>query len=154
MSVWKNAPQTLRQILDMSQHHGDLEFLVYEDQRYTFREHYAIVATLAHRLTESVAKGDRVAIAARNLPQWVMAFWASAAIGAIVTPLNAWWTTDELSYGLHDSGSSLLFVDEERLDRIYDLLNDLPVLATVVVMGDPDRPTALRAAPASIDCLL
>jgi long-chain acyl-CoA synthetase len=147
MSVWKNAPQTLRQILDMSQHHGDLEFLVYEDQRYTFREHYAIVATLAHRLTESVAKGDRVAIAARNLPQWVMAFWASAAIGAIVTPLNAWWTTDELSYGLHDSESSLLFVDEERLDRIYDLLNDLPVLATVVVMGDPDRPTALRAHP-------
>jgi long-chain acyl-CoA synthetase len=147
MTVWKNAPQTLRQILDMSQRHGDLEFLIYEDQRYTFREHYAIVATLAHRLTERVAKGDRVAIAARNLPQWVMAFWASAAVGAIVTPLNAWWTKDELSYGLQDSGSSLLFVDEERLERIYELLNDLPDLATVVVIGDPERRAPLRPHP-------
>jgi long-chain acyl-CoA synthetase len=147
MTVWKNAPQTLRQILDMSQHHGDLEFLVYENQRYTFREHYALVATLAHRLIERVAKGDRVAIAARNLPQWVMAFWASVSVGAIVTPLNAWWTSEELSYGLHDSGSSLLFVDEERLERIYELLNDLPDVTTVVVMGDPERSVPLRPHP-------
>src|ERR1700722_16437380 len=107
MTVWKNAPSTLRQMLDMSQRHGDLEFLVYEDQRYTFSEHYAIVATLAYRLRDHVTKGDRVAIAARNLPQWVMAFWSAVTVGAIVTPLNAWWTSDELSYGLRDSGLSL-----------------------------------------------
>src|ERR1700683_5524331 len=85
MTVWKNAPSSLRQMLDASLQHGDREFLVYEDQRYTFREHYAIVSTLAHRLTGLVTKGDRVAIASRNLPQWSMAFWAAAAVGAIVT---------------------------------------------------------------------
>jgi long-chain acyl-CoA synthetase len=147
MTVWKNAPQTLRQMLDMSQRHGDLEFLVYEDQRYTFAEHYAIVATLAHRLREYVTKGERVTIAARNLPQWVMAFWASVTVGAIVTPLNAWWTSDELSYGLRDSGSSLLFVDEERLERVFELIDDLPDLATIVVLGDPSRTVSLRAHP-------
>jgi long-chain acyl-CoA synthetase len=147
MTVWKNAPQTLRQMLDMSQRHGDLEFLVYEDQRYTFAQHYAIVATLAHRLREYVTKGERVTIAARNLPQWVMAFWASVTVGAIVTPLNAWWTSDELSYGLRDSGSSLLFVDEERLERVFELIDDLPDLATIVVLGDPSRTVSLRAHP-------
>jgi long-chain acyl-CoA synthetase len=147
MTVWKNAPQTLRQMLDMSQRHGDLEFLVYEDQRYTFAQHYAIVATLAHRLREHVSKGERVAIAARNLPQWVMAFWASVTVGAIVTPLNAWWTSEELSYGLRDSGSSLLFVDEERLERVYELIDDLPELATIVVLGDPARPVSHRTHP-------
>ncbi|MGA2123991.1 MAG: class I adenylate-forming enzyme family protein, partial [Acidimicrobiales bacterium] len=144
MTVWKNAPSSLRQMLDASRSHGDLEFLVYEDQRYTFREHYAIVATLAHRLTEYIKKGDRVAIASRNLPQWSMAFWSAAAIGAIVTPLNAWWTTDELAYGLRDSESSLLFVDGERLDRIYGLIDDLPALRAIVVLGDPARPVELR----------
>ena len=144
MTVWKNAPTSLRQMLDASLSHGDLEFLVYEDQRYTFREHYAMVATLAHRLLEQVQKGDRVAIASRNLPQWSVAFWAAATIGAIVTPLNAWWTTDELAYGLHDSGTSLLFVDGERLDRIYELIDDLPALRAVVVLGDPARPVELR----------
>ena len=147
MTVWKNAPQTLRQMLDMSQRHGDLEFLVYEDQRYTFAQHYAIVATLAHRLKEYVTKGERVTIAARNLPQWVMAFWASVTVGAIVTPLNAWWTSDELSYGLRDSGSSLLFVDEERLERVYELIDDLPDLVTIVVLGDPARTISHRTHP-------
>jgi long-chain acyl-CoA synthetase len=147
MTVWKNAPQTLRQMLDLSQRHGDLEFLVYEDQRYTFAQHYAIVATLAYRLRDHVTKGDRVAIAARNLPQWVMAFWASVTVGAIVTPLNAWWTSDELSYGLRDSGSSLLFVDEERLERVYELIDQLPDLATIIVLGDPSRLTTPRAHP-------
>jgi long-chain acyl-CoA synthetase len=147
MTVWKNAPSTLRQMLDMSQRHGDLEFLVYEDQRYTFSEHYAIVATLAHRLRDHVTKGDRVAIAARNLPQWVMAFWSAVTVGAIVTPLNAWWTSDELSYGLRDSGSSLLFVDGERLERVYELIDELPDLATIVVLGDLQRPVTPRTHP-------
>lgn len=147
MTVWKNAPSTLRQMLDMSLRHGDLEFLVYEEQRYTFSQHYAIVATLAHRLKEHVAKGERVAIAARNLPQWVMAFWASVTVGAIVTPLNAWWTSKELAYGLRDSGSSLLFVDEERLERVYELIDELPDLTAVVVLGDPQRPATPRPHP-------
>jgi long-chain acyl-CoA synthetase len=147
MTVWKNAPQTLRQMLDMSQRYGDLEFLVYEDRRYTFAQHYAIVATLAHRLREYVTKGERVTIAARNLPQWVMAFWASVSVGAIVTPLNAWWTSDELSYGLRDSGSSLLFVDEERLERVYELIDDLPDLATIVVLGDLAGTVSQRTHP-------
>ncbi|MGH3733322.1 MAG: class I adenylate-forming enzyme family protein [Acidimicrobiales bacterium] len=145
MTLWKNAPQTLRQMLDMSRSHGDLEFLVYEGERYTFQEHYSIVATLAHRLTESVAKGDRVAIAARNLPQWPMAFWASVAAGAIVTPLNAWWMSDELSYGLRDSGSSLLFVDAERLERVRELIDDLPDLKTIVVLDGLQRPGTSRS---------
>jgi len=147
MTVWKNAPATLRQMLDMSQRHGDLEFLVYEDQRYTFSEHYAIVATLAHRLNERVTKGERVAIAARNLPQWVMAFWASVTVGAIVTPLNAWWTSDELSYGLRDSGSSLLFVDEERLERVYELIDELPDLRSIVVLSELTQPFVPRTHP-------
>ena len=40
----------------------------------------------------------------RNFPEWSIAFWAAAAAGAIVVPLNAWWTADELEYGLRDSG--------------------------------------------------
>ena len=77
MTVWKNAPSTLRQMLDLVARARDADFLVYEDQRYTFDEHYAIASTLAHRLiADGVTKGDRVAIASRNLPQWVIAFWA------------------------------------------------------------------------------
>ena len=138
MSVWKHAPENLRTILDLSRSHGPRDFLVYEAERYTFDEHFRVAATIAHRLLElGIAKGDRVAIAARNLPQWVMSFWGAVVTGAVVVPVNAWWTTEELIYGLLDSGASLVFVDQERLERIGDHFDELPELATVVVFGAP-----------------
>jgi len=142
MSVWKHAPANLRQILDMSLNHATRDFLVYEGVRLTFDEHYRIASTIAARLVAlGVKKGDRVAIASRNLPEWVCAFWGSMVCGAVVVPLNAWWTSEELAYGLNDSGTTVLFVDEERLDRLFKQLDRITDLTTIVVISDdPKRP--------------
>ena len=149
MTVWKHAPANLRQMLDLSLAHGEKDFIVYEDQRYTFDRHYRVVATLAHRLLDlGVTRGDRVAIAARNLPEWIIAFWGTVVIGAVSVPLNAWWTTDELVYGLGDSGTGVLFVDEERYERIRLQLDQLPELRVVIVMSESlSEPAALGEAP-------
>ncbi|HET9088777.1 MAG TPA: AMP-binding protein [Acidimicrobiales bacterium] len=139
MTVWKHAARNLGQILELSRRHADAEFLVYEEQRVTFDQHYRVVATLAARLQSlGVTKGERVAIAARNLPQWVEAFWATMVLGAISVPINAWWTTDELAYALADSSARMAFVDEERLERLLPVLDDLPDLAALIVFSrDP-----------------
>jgi long-chain acyl-CoA synthetase len=123
MRVWKNAPPSLRAVFDFSKGHGDKDFIVYEDERWTFDRHYAAVSSLAHWLVDEagVENGDRVAIAMRNYPEWSVAFWAAAITGAIVVPLNAWWTTDELAYGLSDSGTKVLFADTERYERVRSL---------------------------------
>jgi long-chain acyl-CoA synthetase len=150
--TWKSAPSTLRTVLELSALHGDQDFLVYEDERITFAEHFRTVATLAHVLTDryGVAKGDRVAIAMRNLPEWVMAFWASISVGAVVVPLNAWWTGPELAYGLSDSGTTVAFVDEERLGRVLPHLDGAPALrAMVVCCEEPDPGGGRRAAQGS-----
>jgi long-chain acyl-CoA synthetase len=134
--VWKNCPATLADILTMSRGHGDKTFLVYEDERMTFEEHFRACAHLATILRErfGVREGDRVAIAMRNFPEWSIAFWASSAAGAVVVPLNAWWTGEELQYGLEDSGTKLLIADEERAGRIAPHLGDLPDLQASVVV--------------------
>ncbi len=118
--VWKNCPPSLRSILELSRLHGDKTFLVYEDDRLTFEEHFVEAAAFAHALVEryGVSVGDRVSIAMRNFPEWVVAFWGAAAVGAVIVPLNAWWTAPELVYGLQDSGSKVLIVDRERLERL------------------------------------
>src|SRR5437867_2181726 len=115
--VWKNCPASLRAVFEISRFHGGKSFLVYEDERLTFEEHFRTAATLAGSLVErfGVAKGDRVAIAMRNFPEWSLAFWAAAVVGAVVVPLNAWWTAPELEYGLEDSATKIVFVDTERL---------------------------------------
>ncbi|HEV2362529.1 MAG TPA: AMP-binding protein, partial [Acidimicrobiales bacterium] len=125
--VWKSCPPSLRSILELSRLHGGATFLVYEDERITFEEHYLDVAALARVLTDElgVRPGDRVAIVMRNIPEWVVSFWAAAAVGAIIVPLNAWWTGPELAYGLSDSGTKVAFVDAERLERIEEHLGAL-----------------------------
>src|SRR5438874_4576272 len=135
MKVWKNAPPSLRAVLEMSRGHGDKTFLVYEDERMTFEEHFGAAAHLATRLVADygVNKGDRVAIAMRNFPEWPVAFWAAAVAGAIVVPLNAWWTGEELAYGLADSGSVVLFADAEREERLAPHWDELGGLRSVIV---------------------
>jgi long-chain acyl-CoA synthetase len=136
--TWKNAPASLRTVLNLSLAHGDATFLVYEDERTSFADHYRIACTLAHRLRNefSVAPGDRVAIAMRNLPEWVMAFWAITLTGAIVVPLNAWWSGEELRYGLEDSGSKLAFVDTQRAETIRPFLGGLGGFTTLIVADE------------------
>ncbi|HEX3839178.1 MAG TPA: class I adenylate-forming enzyme family protein [Acidimicrobiales bacterium] len=147
--TWKSAPATLRSVLELSALHGDKDFLIYEDERVSFAEHFRIAASLGHSLAErfGIAKGDRVAIAMRNLPEWVMAFWASISVGAVVVPINAWWTGPELTYGLFDSGSSVVFVDEEREARIRPHLAELPNLRAVIVTSEEHLETGGRRAP-------
>ena len=149
LTVWKNAPRDLRHVLDASLNYGSRDFLVYEQRRVSFERHYRLAATVARRLADlGVRKGDRVSIAARNSPEWVMAFWGIVAAGAVAVPLNAWWTTDELAYGLEDSGTSVLFVDDERLERVRGRLGDLTSLNSVVVF-DEDGVAATSSAPSN-----
>src|SRR3954466_2984965 len=118
--VWKNAPGTLRNVLDLSSLHGDKILVVYEDERISFDQHYRMASTFAHRLIDryGIKKGDRVALAMRNFPEWMVAFWGATAAGAIIVPLNAWWTGPELEYGIKDSGARVLVADEERAQRL------------------------------------
>ena len=144
------APADLRAVFELSALHGDKDFLVYEDERVTFAEHHRIVAALGHQLVErfGVRPGDRVAIAMRNLPDWVMAFWAVITIGAVAVPLNAWWTGEELAYGLSDSGSRVAFVDEEREHRISHHLAEVPGLEALIVSCEEHDPDTGGRRPA------
>ena len=131
---WKNAPADLTRVLRSSAAHGEKTFLVYENERIRFDEHFARAAWLSHGLRDEfgVRSGDRVAIAMRNLPEWPIAFWAIAAAGAVVVPLNAWWTGAELEYGLADSGAKVLFADAERWECLAPRLPLGSVEALVV----------------------
>jgi long-chain acyl-CoA synthetase len=147
--VWKNAPPSLRAILEISRLHADRTFLVYEDDRLTYEEHFRHAATFARRLVEryGVRKGDRVAIAMRNFPEWSVVFFGAAAIGAVVVPLNAWWTAPELEYGLRDSGARVLIADAERAERLAAVLPELGIPAVVVRSNDaPPAGTELYEA--------
>ena len=116
LKVFKNIQSSLRQAFDESRLHGDKTFLVYEDETWTFSQVMARVDEIADALVNryGVAKGDRVAIAMRNYPEWIFTFAAVTSVGGIAVCMNAWWTAEEMAYGLEDSGAKVLMADIER----------------------------------------
>jgi long-chain acyl-CoA synthetase len=146
MRVYAVPPRTLRDVLASTAQFGDNPFLVYQEERWTFSEHLRIVAGVARHFRDAfgVAKGDRVAIAMRNYPEWAMAFWACQALGAVTVPLNAWWTGSELAYALRDSGAKVVVADGDRAERIRSELAGLPVDAVITVRASSPVPGTLR----------
>ncbi len=145
MRVYRTAPPTLRAVFEATRAFGDRPFLVYNDERTTYAEHYRIVCGLAHRLVREygITKGDRVAIGMRNYPEWIMTFWATQVIGAVAVTLNAWWTGRELTYALDDSGTKLLVVDGERFARLESQLAQLSVERVIVARPEGTLPAGV-----------
>jgi long-chain acyl-CoA synthetase len=147
--AFKNAPPTLRALYEDTR--SDATFIVYGDDRYSFEEAYQAACKLGHLLVHDygVRKGDRVAISMRNYPEWILAFTAVTSIGAIAVAMNALWTPDEMEYGLTDSGATVFFADQERLERLAKCSDALSV-RTIAVR--PEGPVTERIA--SLDALL
>ncbi|HEX7694975.1 MAG TPA: class I adenylate-forming enzyme family protein [Sphingomonas sp.] len=136
--IWKHAPHDLGVLLDLSRTHGERLFTILEDERVSYEANYRATARLARAFQDmGVGKGDRVAFATRNLPEWPVIFFAITTLGAIAVPLNAWWTGAELEYGINDSGAKLLLVDIERYERIRPHLAELPHVEHLIVTRSP-----------------
>jgi long-chain acyl-CoA synthetase len=148
--VWKNSPPSIPMLVRFSRLHGERLLTIYEDERVSFEASFRATAALAAELQRlGIGKGDRVALAMANLPEWPVAFFAITAIGAIAVPLNAWWSGDELQYGLADSGAKLLIADASRFHRIAPHLGALPALEQVLV-SRADSVTGARRLEESI----
>ena len=118
--VFENAPASLAGLFAAGAAHGEKDFLIFNDERLSFAETWRRACRFAHALQAElgVSKGDHVAIAMRNYPEWCIAYMAIVSLGAVVVPLNAWWKADELAYGLEDSGAKIVVVDARRLEYL------------------------------------
>jgi long-chain acyl-CoA synthetase len=154
LRVWKNAPPTLIDLFRLARTYGPRDFLVYEGQRASYEDFARASLALAAELQDAgVVKGDRVALVMRNLPEWPAAFFSGILLGAIVAPLNAWWTGPELVYGLKDCGAKVAIVDAERFERLAPHLADCPELERVYVARGEGAPDAAGREGTRVLCL-
>ena len=155
--------------------HAGNDFYVYQDERYTYQTCGTGAAQCANALQgRGVEPGDRVGIALRNYPEWIAAFMGITATGAVAVAVNAWWSREELLYGIEDSGLKILFTDVERTERLLPHRDQLaieiitvrharPGLTTweqfidnaATTMPEPDiAPEELRHDPVHVPALL
>jgi long-chain acyl-CoA synthetase len=136
MKVYRHRMSSLHEVAAMGQARGTSEtYLVYGDRRYDFATFMSLANSVSSILADfGVSHGDRVAVLSANNPEWVLAFWGTVNLGAILVGLNGWWKTDEVIYGLQDSGSKILVADRGRFERIIDHLDLLPDLEAVFLI--------------------
>ncbi len=132
--AYRHAFPDLPTLINAGRAHGPREFMVFENDRWTFDRFFqavdALAANLQHKL--ELKAGDRVAIAMRNRPEWAVAFAAISLVGAIPAPLNSYGLHDELMANLRDLQPKLLVCDPERFARVKDDLASLGCKAMVV----------------------
>jgi acyl-CoA synthetase (AMP-forming)/AMP-acid ligase II len=144
-AIVTNLPPTLPTFFDaFCALHAASEAVVADDERLTFADLGAHANRLAPALVGgfAVAKGDRVAIAMRNCPSWIVSYMAVVKAGGIATLINGWWTPDELDHALSLSEPSLVIADEPRARRIAATGFGAPVVTLPV-----DRPLDEALAP-------
>ena len=136
------AASHLRELFAPARAHGDREFLVYEGERWSFTRLFALADAISNALISDagVKKGDRVAIAMRNYPEWMAAFLGITAVGAVAVPLNSWGRTEELEYALDDAGARVVFCDEQRLAYLAPRLGERSSTAIVARSSSRDMP--------------
>jgi len=140
LKAYKHAPGSMRDLWMLGQGYGDQEYIVYGEERYTFAQAGQIVANFSAWLQgQGIGSGDRVAIALRNYPEWIFAYWGVIAVGGVVVGMNAWWVADEMAYALSDSEPKILIADDQRLATFADIATDFPDL-TVVAVREPSSP--------------
>ena len=124
--VFVGTPPNLRFLYQMAAERED-EFVIYEDERWTMPQILELSGEIGSALANefNIEKGDRVAIAMRNYPEWIAAFTAITSIGAVAVPLNAWWEPDELGFAINDSGAKVIFADTERIQKILESNTDI-----------------------------
>ncbi|MEM1113035.1 MAG: class I adenylate-forming enzyme family protein [Pseudomonadota bacterium] len=136
--VFKHAPKTAIDVIQSARNHGDIDFLVYQDQRYTYTTFFDAVDATAASLKHDyrVSPSDRVAIAMRNNPEWLIAFTAITLLGGIPVPINSWGKTEELAFAIEDCGAEVLVADRRRLELLGA---ELDRLSLKVILAD-DQP--------------
>ena len=98
---------------------AEVEAVVAGEERLTFAELDRISECVAHGLAaRGIGKGDRVGIAMRNCPSWIVAYMAILKAGAVATLLNGWWEAHEMQHALDLTNPKLLIADAPRAKRI------------------------------------
>ncbi len=121
LRVFKNAPPSVRELWLSSVAFAERPYLIYEGELMTYAQsHEAVNSVAAWLFAQGIQPGDRVGIAMRNYPEWMLIYWACVSVGVAAVGMNAWWNGEEMAFAMHDAAPKVLFADAERLARVAE----------------------------------
>lgn len=142
---YRHAPPDLRTFWLSTAAFAERDYLIYGTERISYAEAHAQVQAIAGWLADvGVRPGDRVAIAMRNYPEWLLIYWACVASGIAAVGMNAWWTAEEMAHALADAEPAAIFLDEERLARLCELPDEGRSMQRILVRSEARPPEGVH----------
>ena len=130
--------------------YADVDAVIAGEERLTFGQLDTLSDQMARGLIKrGMAKGDRVGIAMRNCPAWILSYMAVVKAGGVATLLNGWWQPEELEHALQLTEPNLVLADAPRAQRIAATCATCSVDAIAIDKRTPEAFLELLAAGAS-----
>jgi len=121
------------------------EALWFKGGSISYRELYDRVCRLSAALHGRcvVGGGDRVAIFLPNIPEFILAYYATVRLGAMAVSLNVMLKRDEIAFILNDCGAKALITASALLEQVPER-GAIPGVSAVVCVGEPERSGTMR----------
>ena len=117
--------------------YGKKTALICKDKTFSYAELEILSNKLGNSLKRrGILKGDRVSIYSQNSWEWLIAYYATAKIGAVINPVNVMLTPDEVLYVVNDCGSKVIMTSPDKAEAVVGLLEKAETLKQVIVYGD------------------
>lgn len=116
--------------------------LVDGERRWTFADLEERVCSAAASYVRLARPGDRIAVAAGNSADFVVALYAVPLAGCILVPLNTRHTPDEQAAILRSCGASVVLGDQDGLGRLRACATELSAVRRWAPLVAPDEPPA------------
>lgn len=126
---------------------GSKVALIFQGREFTYSQLEQMSNRIANGLlNDGVVAGDRVTLYAPNSWEWLVSYYAVTKIGAVVNPINAMLTSEEVAYAVRDCGSKVLFTTSDMAESIKVAFEKTPI-NTFIVFGDgvPDWTESFNA---------
>ncbi len=136
--VYTDRPKNLSELLlNTIKKEGELEAIISPDIRLTYNQFASLVNNVSKGLyyEYGIKKGDRVSIMLRNGWEFGVIFFSLVNIGAIAVPLNTAYKGEEAAFQINDSGSKMVFIDEEFSDVIMGIKSEIKSVENVIVVN-------------------
>ena len=133
-----------RMLTEGAARHAENTAVIFRDVTLTYRELEALTNRFAWALAKlGVRKGDRVCLLTTNCPEYVIAFYAIARVGAIVSPMNPSYREREIEYQLNDTEAVAIVAHTDLVPLVEAVRSRAPALRHLVAIG-PGEPRAAR----------
>jgi acyl-CoA synthetase (AMP-forming)/AMP-acid ligase II len=136
-------PSTPTFLREICQRYASDDLIVYEGRRLTYAQALSQSAVLARgMLANGISKGSRIGLLMPNNPDFVVAWFAAARIGAVIVPINTFYKPKELAFVLHHADIQVLLTADKLLNNDYleRLESCIPQLCTRTAAVSVDSP--------------